>query len=386
MKLRRILAASTAAVIAAAAMSVVSFADAEVAFSNSVTVTSTGNWWDQADLTMEQVFGDVDPEDVTKVVVTVDNAASVQWNNSAKEYQKVDAKAGDKVEITDFNIDEDDGFFFSMAVSSNDTSYKATFSWDVYAEVAAVEDPVVDEPVADEPIAEEPVDDETPDVIAPAPDDTETGAIEIDWTQYDAEAKQAMNEEFVFGTTTDIDLYALLGDNWADLAKIEGTFVWSDLEAGWCGGGGIGGGAVAADGSTWISGPEYGAANANADLVGLGTATQTIVDITENPLTAIATVDEETGETSFGVLMVQNWWNGVESGAQVAAITAYDADGNVIGEIKYDVATPESPVVDTDNTTDTGKDSVDTGVEGIAAVAGVVALAGVAVVASRKRK
>lgn len=43
-------------------------------------------------------------------------------------------------------------------------------------------------------------------------------------------------------------------------------------------------------------------------------------------------------------------------------------------------------VVDTDNTTETGKDSVDTGVEGIAAVAGVVALAGVAVVASRKRK
>lgn len=383
MKLRRILAASTAAVIAAAAMSVVSFADAEVAFSNSVTVTSTGNWWDQTDLTMEQVFGDVDPEDVTKVVVTVDNAASVTWNNSAKEYQKVDAAAGDKVEITDFSIDEGDGFFFAMAVSSNDTSYKATFSWDVYAEVAAVEDPVED-PV-ENPI-EDPVDEETPDVIAPAPDDTETGDIEIDWTQYDAEAKQAMNEEFVFGTTTDIDLYALLGDNWADLAKIDITFVWSDLEAGWCGGAGIGGGAVAADGSTWISGPEYGAANANADVVGLGTVTQTAIDITENPLTAIATTDEETGEVSFGVLMVQNWWNGVESGAQVAAITAYDADGNVIGELKYDVAIPEPPVVDTDNTTDTGKDSVDTGVEGIAAVAGVVALAGVAVVASRKRK
>lgn len=250
MKLRRILAASTAAVIAAAAMSVVSFADAEVAFSNSVTVTSTGNWWDQTDLTMEQVFGDVDPEDVTKVVVTVDNAASVTWNNSAKEYQKVDAAAGDKVEITDFSIDEGDGFFFAMAVSSNDTSYKATFSWDVYAEVAAVEDPVenpIEDPVED-PI-EDPVDEETPDVIAPAPDDT-------------------------------------------------------------------------------VDEP-----------------------IADEPIADEPVVDEP-----------------------------------IADEPAADEPAADGAVVDTDNTTDTGKDSVDTGVEGIAAAAGVVALAGAAVVASRKRK
>ncbi len=205
---------------------------------------------------------------------------------------------------------------------------------------------------------------------------------------YDADAMAALNADFQFGVNDQIDIYALVGDNWADLAKVEGTFIWSDLEAGWCGGGGIGGGAVLADGSNWLSGPEYGAANANAAVVGDGVATQTIIDITENPMTAVATVDEETGDVAYGKIFVQNWWNGVESGAQLAVITAYDADGNVIGEIEYmDVPEAQEPAADPEPEAPAGdKTSPDTGVAGVAAVAGIAALAGVAVVVSRKRK
>ena len=252
---------------------------------------------------------------------------------------------------------------------------------------AAAETPAEPEAPAEEPEApaeepEAPAEEPEEPAEEPAEDDG------IDWTQYDADAMAAMNDEFVFGTNDQIDIYALVGDNWADLAKVEGTFVWSDLEAGWCGGGGIGGGAVLADGSDWLSGPEYGAANGNADLVGDGVATQTIIDITGNPMTTVATVDEETGDVSYGKIFIQNWWNGVESGAQLAVLTAYDADGNVIGEIEYmevpEASTgaeePEAPAATGDKT------SPDTGVAGVAAVAGIAALAGAAVVVSRKRK
>ncbi len=62
----------------------------------------------------------------------------------------------------------------------------------------------------------------------------------------------------------------------------------------------------------------------------------------------------------------------------------------VIESVEAPVETVEAPVdepaVDTGAATEGDKQSPDTGVEGIAAVAGIVALAGAAVVASRKRK
>ncbi len=62
-------------------------------------------------------------------------------------------------------------------------------------------------------------------------------------------------------------------------------------------------------------------------------------------------------------------------------------DEPIVDEPVADEPAADDTVADTDApATETGKDSPDTGVEGIAAVAGVVALAGVAVVASRKRK
>lgn len=58
----------------------------------------------------------------------------------------------------------------------------------------------------------------------------------------------------------------------------------------------------------------------------------------------------------------------------------------VVDEPVEDEPVADEPVADTDAPTAGDKQSPDTGVEGIAAVAGVVALAGAAVVASRKRK
>ena len=58
----------------------------------------------------------------------------------------------------------------------------------------------------------------------------------------------------------------------------------------------------------------------------------------------------------------------------------------VVDEPVVDEPAVDEPAVDTDAPTTGDKQSPDTGVEGIAAVAGVVALAGAAVVASRKRK
>lgn len=265
------------------------------------------------------------------------------------------------------------------------------------AAAATPDEPVVEEPVVEteEPVVE--TEEPAVETEEPAEDET-TEDVEIEiseddaWAAYDADAMAAMNQDFQLGVTDQIDIYDLVGDDWVNLAKVEGTFVWTPGLGGWCGGGGIGGGAVLADGSDWLSGPEYGAANGNAAVEPDGTATQTIIDITENPIENLVTYDAETGEFSFGKIFVQNWWNGVEVGAQVAAITAYDADGNVIGELTYDVAVPEAPeaddpAVDTDAPTEDNKGgSPDTGVEGIAVAAGIVALAGAAVVASRKRK
>ena len=363
MKLRRILAASVAAAIATSAMAIVSFADASVANSGSVTVKSTGGWWDQSDISMADLLGDVDPATVTKIVVTTDNAAAIQWNNP--EYQKVDLAAGGTLEITDAVLDAE-FYFVSFAVSSGDTSYSATINWDVYADAASAP--------------------ATPETTTP--EDTATDApAEVDWSAYKAEDAKAANEAFTLGGN--IDLYAALGDNWNKLAKIDATFVWNP-EFGWCGGAGIGGGATLADGTNWIAGAEYGCANANADLQAAGTATQTIIDITATPLATIAGVTDD-GVSEFGVLMVQNWWNGTEAGAAVKALTFYDAEGNVLAEYTYDVETPwastEGTTTPEDTTgTEAGKGSSDTGVEGIAAVAGVAALAGAAVVIARKRK
>lgn len=258
-----------------------------------------------------------------------------------------------------------------------------------YAEAAATEpaettpaetEPAETEPVVTEP-TEEPVDEPTEEPVDEPTEEPvgETAEAEVDWDAYDPDAAEAANEAFVFGVDQTIDLYAVLGDDLYDLNKVEATFTW-DAGAGWCGGAGLGNGIVLDDGSEWISGPEYGAANANADIVDDGVATQTIIDLGDSVIEQIAAVGDD-GVSVFGALFVQNWWNGVEANAQLASLTFYNADGDVIGELVYSEAEAPAPAAPSED-----KGNPDTGVEGIAIVAGLAAVAGVAFVVSRKRK
>ena len=254
-----------------------------------------------------------------------------------------------------------------------------------FAEAAAEEEEAEAEEEATEEVEEEATEEEAEE------EESEEEAAEVDWDSYDEDAMVAANEAFTLGGA--IDIYAVVGDAWADIALIEADFIWTPGLGGWCGGAGIGNGAVAADGSTWISGPEYGAANANSKYEPDGKATQTLVDLSANPLTAIASVNED-GTTSFAHIQVQDWWNGAAANAQVAAIRFLDADGEVIGELEYEVEAPaaeeettEAPAAgDVSGETDSSKGSPDTGIEDVAVVAGLAIVAGGAVLVSKKRK
>lgn len=252
-----------------------------------------------------------------------------------------------------------------------------------------------DEPTAEpaEPTAEptaEPEETAEPTVESEEPtaepeETDEPVEAEPDWDSYDADAAAAANEAFQFGVNETIDLYSVLGEDIYNLAKVDATFTWT-AGTGWCGGAGLGNGAVTENGDTWLGGPEYGCANANEALVNDGVATQTILDITDNPIVAAASVNDD-GETDFAALFVQNWWNGAEAGAQLTKLSFTDADGNVLGELTWGEGATDAP--STPATTPSNSDSKgspDTGVAGVAAAAGVAALAGVAVVVARKRK
>lgn len=200
-------------------------------------------------------------------------------------------------------------------------------------------------------------------------EDTVTEYVDV-WASYDLEAMKAANAEFVLGGA--LDIYAIVGDAWADIATVEATFTWTPGLGGWCGGAGIGNGATLADGTSWISGPEYGCANANSDCEPDGTATQVIMDITETPLATIYAIAED-GTVTFGQLMIQNWWNGTEAEAAVSNVVFKNAAGEVIGEISF---------VEENGGEGEG-DNPDTGVA-LAVVPALVAAA--AIVVSKKRK
>lgn len=75
-----------------------------------------------------------------------------------------------------------------------------------------------------------------------------------------------------------------------------------------------------------------------------------------------------------------------EESEDIVVVESEEIEETVEDEPVADEPVADEPAVDTDAPTTGDKQSPDTGVEGIAAVAGVVALAGAAVVASRKRK
>ncbi len=400
MKLRRILAASTAAAIVASAMSIVSFAESNT-FSGTAAVKSTGIWWDTYEATMEELIGDFDPATVTSISVTTDNAAKFLYNFSATEDARtVDIAAGETITVTDILWDPD--FYWSaFAVSTDDTNYVANFKWTVTADVAT-DDTTTDDTTGDEIVdgddaatdGDEIVggDDTITDGDDATTDDEGASAGDVDiWASYDLEAAQAANAAAVYPGK--IDIYAVVGDAYGDIATVELDLSWDAATTvdGFNGGCGIGYGVVFADGTEWQQGAEFGTYNNNEGIVSItdGKGTYVAIDISANPITEIATVAED-GTVSFAQLDIQNWWQGVDAGVQIDAVRFLDADGNIIGEELVFAVAPAADGDDatgsTDGATDEDKNSADTGVEGVAVAAGALALAGAAVIASRKRK
>ena len=101
----------------------------------------------------------------------------------------------------------------------------------------------------------------------------------------------------------------------------------------------------------------------------------------ETPAETVEAPVEETVEESVEetVVVDEETVEIIETAEDVVVETVEDT-------VVEDTAEVETPAVDTEAPTTGDKQSPETGVEGIAAVAGIVALAGVAVVASRKRK
>ena len=220
--------------------------------------------------------------------------------------------------------------------------------------------------------------------VVDTPAETEVSAdeAEVDWSQWDEAAAKENNENFQLGGK--IDLLAAVGEGWDDFTKVEADFTW-DAGTGWCGGAGIGGGATLADGTSWIAGPEFGAANANEGVVNDGKATQTIIDMNGETLATIASVNDD-GTSSFGELQVQNWWNGTEANAKVAAIRFLDATGSVIKELRFDGGAAAEVTTVSNVAAAADKENPATGVEDVAAVAGLAVVAAGAMIISKKRK
>lgn len=230
---------------------------------------------------------------------------------------------------------------------------------------------------------------------------------------FDIDAMEAANEAFVYGKDVRIDLNAALGDEWEDLALIQGVFSWTPGQN-WNGGAGIGGGAVFESGDAWVSGPEYGTVNANDGNVDLGIDAFTLMDLSENGLAQINTENED-GTIAHGELQIQSWWqeNPAEANVQLVALRFLDSDGETIKEYVYDeaaldalingitsavedVAASEQVTTtsdvgaavagDTAAATVSSKGSPDTGIADVAAVAGIAVAAAGAVVLTKKRK
>ena len=410
MKLRKLIAAASAATVAASALAVVSSAAV-------LTIKSKGGETPPNNIYWTPVDESVKYEKITAINVAVTAATngnfSVGAKDSSDKWTQKDANFTAGTTTVTLEIEgvgpSDDGMVMVGVWWMNDASEmtidyveyvdkkgKVLAKYDsVAAEKPAETEPAETEPAETEPVetepvetepVEEPVETEPTEEPVDEPTEEPVDEPEVDWDAYDLDAAVAANEAFKFGEDQTIDLYAVLGDDLYDLNKVEATFTW-DAGTAWCGGAGLGGGIVLDNGATWTAGPEYGAANANEIYVNDGVVTQTIIDLGDASIDQIATVGDD-GVTSFGALFVQNWWNGVEANAQLASLTFYNADGDVIGELVYsEVEAPaEKPAEDSNTTPADDKGNPDTGVEGVAVVAALAAVAGAAFVISRKRK
>lgn len=130
----------------------------------------------------------------------------------------------------------------------------------------------------------------------------------------------------------------------------------------------VGGGVGANSDSTGWEQHEWGKASGNKEIT---------PDFENGTITWYNGEPIFTEDETYAQLWIQTW------GGTVTVDSVELLDANYVPETP---TVEDEPVVDTEAPTTGDKQSPDTGVEGIAAVAGIVALAGVAVVASRKRK
>ncbi|MBQ4165619.1 MAG: NPXTG-anchored protein [Oscillospiraceae bacterium] len=357
MKLRRILAASTAAAIVASAMSIVSFAESNT-FSGTAAVKSTGSWWDTYEATMEELIGDLDPASVTSISITTDNAAKFLYNFSATEDARtVDIAAGETITVTDVLLDSE--FYWSaFAVSTDDTNYVANFQWTATTEVATDDtddtttdgDEIVD---GDDATGDDVISMEKPIVI-------DNDVVGGDWGG-DATIDYTVLEQFEGDVLVTLDVALTVDD---------AHTYWMVAPANYWGWEKI---AVTIPDDTAYFQQADGFINITDNTA---TQVQFVLGAADvEALLSAVTADETTGELAGGLLFQVY-------GADVTSVTLDD----YVPASDDGAAEGGDSAGNTDGADDENKNSADTGVEGIAVAAGALALAGAAVIASRKRK
>jgi|GEM_PF-2713908 len=392
---------------------------ADDSLSGTIALNSNSTGWDQKDWTITW------NDDKTEAVVEFIKKNAPLFKETDKYAQVIIAgwsglTSVDKIEI----VNKDGEALWSVSNNGDDTwtendaKYKGM--WEGTDPSVPAEEPAAED-TAEEETKEEAKEETAADDIAAAIDEaidnlseedkaalqgaldtiTEEDLAELDaaleqfaasleelMSMYDAEAAAKNNANFELGGK--IDLLAALGADWDKFTKVEADFTWTP-GTGWCGGAGIGGGADVEGGSGWISGPEFGAANANEGVVNDGKATQTIIDLEGKHLSQVAALNED-GTVSFGEMQIQKWWNCDEANAKILAIRFLGDDGSVIAELKAPVTEEAAPVAEVAVTTGDvaaatdSKGNPDTGIADVAAVAGLAVVAGGAIVISKKRK
>lgn len=390
MKLRRFLAAAVAAAVVTSAMAVTTFA-ASYDTVQEVTITKADNC---AYFPIELLDG------ITFDSITIEGQvdASQGWTGGGGAVGFDAADDWAQVDFTPESFDADGNFTVTLDMGGKtanldkeDAVLMIGWWWgsgDGSLKVKSVSingKDVMGLPVADAPADEPAADDTTVD--APAEDTTTD--VPTDDVVVEAPAALTLEECYNGGTIVLIDdkggnAYATA--NGLDILDVYGYRVTAQFpmaevsdEAFW-----IGGGIGANSNSTGWASTEWGKASGAKPIV---------AEFDEQGVTTLELLSDASifaADDAFAQLWIQSWGGTMN----IISVELLAADGTaiaeaVVGEIApvEDAPVADDTVVDTEApSTDAGKDSPDTGVEGIAAVAGVVALAGVAVVASRKRK
>ena len=118
-------------------------ADVEVAHTGSVDMTGNASWWNQNEMSKDELLGDVAPEDVEYIRLYSDKTFTLGYN-SAAGWTQVDKVTEKNVD----NIDFGDSYVFAIILNENDT-FSSTINWEVYVKAAA---PAATPEVEEEPL------------------------------------------------------------------------------------------------------------------------------------------------------------------------------------------------------------------------------------------